>query len=94
MASSDKWIKIGNTGEHVSLNTVQVKANQGVPVIAVSIGASHVHVAIIISGTLSPSGKLRLNVPNSVSFFLDDFPRSYVSKKLSFPWTTSKKNTV
>ena len=88
------WIKLGAADKQGALNVAQTLANKGFPVIAASEGAVHGHVALIIPGEESMSGKWGLDVPNSASFFLGRPHKSYIGKMLSFAWSSDQKSNV
>ena len=95
--NSSDWVHLGNGDSQETLNKAQELANDGYPVYAISSGKPNGHVAIIIPGSLSPSGAWKLNVPNSASFRLNkprDQNSTYIGKMLSYSWVAADKNKV
>ncbi|MDA2935028.1 PKD domain-containing protein [Acidobacteria bacterium AH-259-D05] len=81
-AHQGEWVAIGPATDQQALEIAQSRANEGVPVIAVS----PLHAAFILPGQLTPSGSWQLEVPNSASFFPKNPLISYVARGLSHAW--------
>lgn len=86
--NTTKWTLLGAGNVQQTLTDAQEYANRKKAIIAVQYNATgHGHVAIILPGSLQPSGSWQLKCPNSASFFLNRPRQAYVSKPLSFAFT-------
>ena len=84
VASDSNWAHVGSASDQNALKSAQDSANCGKPVIAVLSSEGGGHVAIILPGSLSHSGKWKLDVPNSASFFTHDPSKSFAGKSLAY----------
>ncbi len=96
VASSDQWQFLGNANDQKYLNEALSYANKNKAVIAVymddveKIG----HTALILPGKLVKSPSWELDVPNSISYFMNDPQKSYFNKGLSFAFKRTIKGSV
>ncbi|MEE4001812.1 hypothetical protein V1T75_15820 [Tenacibaculum sp. FZY0031] len=94
LKSSSKWTLLGKANDQNALNSAQGYANIKKAVVAVYKGNVHGHIALILPGTLSQSSSWNLKVPNSASFFIYKPDKSYISKKMSFAFSSNDKDKV
>lgn len=91
LPTSAAWTAMGFAGEQTVLNQVQMDANNGVPVIAISSD----QVALIIpSLVLVHTETWNLCVPMSAAHFLNDPSANYVSGPLSLSWPSTHGVTI
>lgn len=83
VATSSDWVYLGEATDQNALTQAQGYANQGRAIIAVRAGDTNGHVAVVLPGTTTQSGKWNLKAPNSASFLLNEPKLSYVGKPLS-----------
>jgi len=95
------WEHLGSASDPDVLKKALSSANCGQAVLAVMTSDSGGHVAMILPGTMSPSGGWKMEVPNSASFFMNNPAKSYTGKPLSYAFATPngieiyvKKNDV
>lgn len=95
LEENSHWKKLGFGLSQESLTEAQNSANSKKAVVAVFSDDNGIgHVAIILPGSLTPSGSWGLNVPNSASFFMNSPSRSYTGKSISYAFTKSMINKV
>ncbi|UII34721.1 hypothetical protein LVD17_12970 [Fulvivirga ulvae] len=88
VSNGGKWEIIGHAYDKDALNKAQDYANSKKATIAVYKAADgQGHVALILPGDLQASGSWGIKVPNSASFFLSDYQKSYIGKGLSYAFT-------
>jgi hypothetical protein len=80
-----QWTALGHAYEQKALTEAQERANANKAVVAVYTTPEGIrHIALILPGELQFSGSWGFQVPNSASFVLNDPPKSYVGKGLSY----------
>ena len=90
----DKWVEIGRANDQSNLATAAAWSDKGYAVIAVRPDTPNGHVALILPGPLTASGKWGLKVPNSASFLYKNPDLSYIGKPLSTAFAADKKADV
>jgi len=89
------WEKIGAANNLDDLTLAGSKAELGNAVIAAwANDAGHGHVSLIMPGGLAHSGGWGLDVPNSANMSVDDISRAYIGCRLSWGFSSSKKDRV
>jgi hypothetical protein len=86
VATSPKWVFIGNASEQDVLDAAVKYAQQRRAVIAVKSAQGSGHVAIVLPGQQTLSATWKLRVPRSASFFLGRPKESFVGEPLSKVW--------
>ena len=95
LSQSANWEPLGNGSDTEALQNAQDQANAGKAVVAAySAPDGSGHIALIIPGSSSPSGKWQSSVPNAASFFMDDHARSFVGKPLSYSFKGEIRSEV
>lgn len=95
LEGNSHWKKLGFDLNQESLTAAQNSANSNKAVVAIYSDDNGMgHVAIILPGSLTPSGSWGLNAPNSASFFMNSPSRSYVGQSLSYAFSKSMINKV
>lgn len=84
VAGDPNWTHVGSASDQSALKSAQDSANCGKAVVAVLASDTGGHVAIILPGKLAHSGTLKLDVPNSASFFTHNPGKSFVGKSLAY----------
>ncbi|MBL6446608.1 hypothetical protein JMN32_09820 [Fulvivirga sp. 29W222] len=88
VSNEGKWELLGHAYDKNALNKAQDYANSKKATIAVYKGEDgQGHVALILPGDLQASGSWGIKVPNSASFFLSNYKKSYIGKGLSYAFT-------
>ncbi len=78
-----KWKVLGDASSQDVLKQAQDAANNNKAVVAMMVSDNGAdHIAIIAPGTLVACGSLKY--PNSISFFLNNPDKSYISKPLAY----------
>ncbi|MBT1703686.1 hypothetical protein [Chryseosolibacter indicus] len=94
-SESSQWKLLGHAYEQKTLTEAQELANAHKAVVAVYTTEEGIkHVAIIVPGELQFSGTWGFQVPNSVSFVLNEPSKSYVSKGLSYAFARNMMKDV
>ncbi|MBL3658340.1 hypothetical protein [Fulvivirga sediminis] len=90
LSNNNAWSELGPAYSQDALQKAQQKANDKKAVVAVYINNEGLgHVALILPGSLQPSGSWGLQVPNAASFFAKDPSRSFINKGLSYAFGKS-----
>ncbi|MEM6767059.1 MAG: hypothetical protein AAF655_19130 [Bacteroidota bacterium] len=85
LQTNANWEPLGNGSDAQALQDAQDQANLGKAVVAAySDPAGAGHIALILPGKTSSSGKWQAKVPNAASLFMDNHARSFVGKPLSY----------
>ncbi|WP_185152626.1 hypothetical protein, partial [Fulvivirga aurantia] len=88
LKENGNWTNLGPAYDTKALVKAQELANQKKATIAIYMGDDGLgHMALIVPGSLSPSGSWQRQVPNSVSFLSSDPSKSYIGKGLSYAFT-------
>jgi len=78
-----KWKLLGDASSQDILKQAQDDANNNKAVVAMMVSDNGAdHIAIIAPGTLTACGSLKY--PNSISFFINNPDKSYISKPLAY----------
>lgn len=94
LTMKDRWVEIGRANDQSNLSAAADWADKGHAVIAVRPDSPNGHVALVLPGPLTASGKWGLNVPNSASFLYNKPDLSYIGKPLSAAFAADKKADV
>lgn len=82
-----KWKALGDASSQDVLKQAQDAANNNKAVVAMMVSDNGAdHIAIIAPGTLVACGSLKY--PNSISFFINNPDKSYISKPLAYSFKT------
>lgn len=86
---SSNWKMLGDASSQDILKQAQDDANSNKAVVAMMVSDNGAdHISVIVPGSLVKCGKAGLNCPNSVSFFLNNPDKSYISKPLTYSFKT------
>jgi len=89
--TSGKWEKIGPGYDDQALAKAQEMANNKKAAVAIYLDDQGLgHMALILPGTLTPSGSWGMQVPNAASFSLSEPSTSFVGKSLSYAFRRSQ----
>lgn len=96
VASNDQWQLLGNANDQKTLIDALSYANDNKAVIAVYMDDVEKlgHTALILPGKLVKSPSWELDVPNSISYFMNDPKKSYFNKGLSFAFKKTIKGSA
>ena len=89
---AEGWKLIGEANDQLNLDKAAFYANQGLPVVAVSKGAVHGHIALMMPSLAIETSDLDdwegFFLPKVTSFFIGRPEKSFYYKKISFAWTS------
>jgi hypothetical protein len=94
--SSDQWEMLGYAHDQKALDIAQDNANKNKAVIAVYLDKEVMkgHSALILPGKKFGSENWEMDVPNTLSYFMNDPQSSYFNKGLSFAFKNAVKDSV
>jgi hypothetical protein len=86
---SQNWKLLGDATSQDVLKQAQDAANNNKAVVAMMVSDNGAdHIAVVAPGSLVKCGKIGLDCPNSVSFFMNNPDKSYVGKPLAYSFKT------